>query len=278
MRSGIGSRSSRLLIALVTLLTPFTTAAPPAQGAFAFHPVGAQAAGVGDLGVAHLQGAEGLFWNPSAVVFGKSRTLFSAIDRPFELKALQSQAIAASLRRGRHGLGLTCEVFGFDLYRERVLGAVYGVRLSQRAGVGVAVRALAVTVRGRQSRQWMVLDLGTRVSLHDSVWWAITARNVSGVRAGILGQGGEMGLAIDLGQGADLLVSVQKEAGVPTGFALGIENAAAPGLVLRLGIGSQPERLTAGLGLSRGWLALDYGGNWHSVLGLSHRLSLRVEK
>ncbi len=248
----------------------------PVYSAFEFHPVGAQAAGVGDVGVAHVNGAEGLFWNPASVVFGKKVSLFLAYDRPFALAALERQAVAVSVRWGRQGAGGTYEGFGFSLYREQVFGGVYGVRVLDRVGLGVRVRSLALTVSGRESRRWLVFDLGMRVLLNDVIDWGVAAWNVSGVRTGVLGQGGQMGVMIRVVEGAYLLASVQKEAGMPTGFGVGVAHDVAKALVLRVGIGSQPERFSAGFGLRHGWFEIDYAGIGHTLLGLSHRMSLHM--
>ena len=244
--------------------------------AFEFHPVGAQAAGVGNLGVVHVTGAEGLFWNPAAVVFGKATSLFVAYDRPFDVVALESQAVAVAVRWGNQGFGGTYEGFGFSLYREQVFGGVYGVRVLDRVGLGVRVRSLALMVLGQENRRWLVFDLGMRVLLNDVIDWGVAAWNVSGVRAGVLGQGGQMGVMIRVGDGACLLASVQKEAGLPTGFGVGVQNNVAKRLVLRVGMGSHPERFSAGFGLRQGWFDIDYAGVWHTFLGLSHRVSLHM--
>ena len=248
----------------------------PVNSAFEFHPIGAQTAGVGDVGVAHATGAEGLFWNPASVVFGKGASLFVAYDRPFDLAALESQAVAVYTRWGRQGFGGTYEGFGFALYREQVFGGVYGVRLLDKVGLGVRVRSLALTVSGQKSRRWLVFDLGMRVLLNDVIDWGVAAWNVSGVRTGVLGQGGQMGVNIQVVEAVCLLASVQKEAGMPTGFAVGVEHDVAKMLVLRVGIGSQPERFSAGFGLRQGWFEIDYAGVWHTLLGLSHRVSLQM--
>jgi hypothetical protein len=248
----------------------------PVYSAFEFHPVGAQAAGVGDVGVAHVNGAEGLFWNPASVVFGKNVSLFLAYDRPFALAALERQAAAVSVRWGRQGVGGTYEGFGFSLYREQVLGGVYGVRVLDRVGVGVRVRSLALTVSGQESRRWLVLDLGMRVLLSHEIDWGVAAWNVSGVQTGVLGQGGQMGVMIRVVEGVCLLASVQKEADMPTGFGVGVEHYMAKALVLRVGIGSHPERFSAGFGLRHGWFEIDYAGIVHTLLGMSHRMSLHL--
>ncbi|MGA1199198.1 MAG: hypothetical protein ACO36I_22115, partial [Candidatus Latescibacterota bacterium] len=90
------------------------------------------------------------------------------------------------------------------------------------------------------------------------------------------GQGGQRGVMIRVVEGVCLLASVQKEADMPTGFGVGVEHYMAKALVLRVGIGSHPERFSAGFGLRHGWFEIDYAGIVHTLLGMSHRMSLHL--
>jgi len=158
------------------------------HAAFEFQPVGAHTAGAGDVGVALAAGAPGMFWNPAAMAWGKRVSVFGAYDRPFGMVELATQALSAGVRVGRHGLGATYTGFGFALYREQVFGLVYGLRVSQSAGLGVGMRVLQVMAAGFPTQQWAVFDLGLRVRLHNGVYLGAVARNAGGVRTALLGQ------------------------------------------------------------------------------------------
>lgn len=248
----------------------------PSHAAFEFHPIGAHTAGVGDVGVALAEGAAGLFWNPAAVVWGKRVSFFGAYDRPFGMVELGTQALSVGIKRGRHGIGGRYTGFGFSLYREQVLGVGYGVRLSKRVGLGVGVRSLQVVVAGDPSRQWVVFDLGMRVLLHNGIFLGAVSWNTGGTRTSVLGQGGSVGVSVDVSTQTTVVFDVQKEANFATGAGIGILFRVRPELVLRTGAGSRPERLSAGFGIVKGILAIDYAAVWHTVLGISHRASVVV--
>jgi hypothetical protein len=87
-----------------------------------------------------------------------------------------------------------------------------------------------------------------------------------------LGQGGAVGIATTTIPRITLVIDIQKEAGLPTGASGGITYLVASQLTLRAGIGSRPERLTAGTGIHLKHITLDYAVIYHTVLGLSHRV------
>ena len=85
-----------------------------------------------------------------------------------------------------------------------------------------------------------------------------------------------MGVGFEVAPGVSLLVDVQKEAGMPVGMSAGMEYRAGKRVALRTGAGGGPERLSLGVGLQRGALGVDYAAVYHTVMGLSHRVSLTV--
>lgn len=245
-----------------------------AHAAFEFQPVGAHTAGAGDVGIALSTGASGAFWNPAGVAWGERLSAFAAYDRPFGIAELTTQALSAGLRIGRHGLGVRYMGFGFSLYKERVFGAVCGLRVSRQASVGLGVRVLQLSVAGTPTRQWAVFDLGLRWRLREGVFLGAVARNAGGERASLLGQGGAIGVGIDAMPQVTVVADVQKEANFPAGAGIGMLYRVHPQLVLRTGAGNRPERLSAGFGMKKNGLAVDYAAVWHTVLGITHRASV----
>ena len=73
-----------------------------------------------------------------------------------------------------------------------------------------------------------------------------------------------------------LVADLRKESGMPTGSGVGLEYRLRPGMVLRLGAGGHPERMAAGLGVRKGWVRVDYAALFHTVLGVSHRVSVHL--
>jgi hypothetical protein len=84
------------------------------------------------------------------------------------------------------------------------------------------------------------------------------------------------GVAVRAGPDIWLFGQVEKETGRATGGGAGVRWRVTPTVELRAGAGDQPERLSGGLGLRRGWLQVDYAALQHSLLGLTHRVSIAV--
>ena len=246
------------------------------HAAFEFQPVGAHTAGAGDVGVALATGAAGAFWNPAAVAWGKRLSAFAAYDRPYGMAELTTQALSAGIRIGRHGLGMRYMGFGFSLYKERVFGAVCGLRVSGQASVGLGVRVLQISAAGMPTTQWTVFDLGLRWRLREGVFLGAVARNAGGKDASVLGQGGAVGVGVDVMPQVVVVADVQKEANFPVGAGIGMLYRVHPQLVIRTGMGTRPERLSAGFGVRQNGLAVDYAAMWHTVLGITHRASVIV--
>ncbi len=261
----------------IILVLLFTLLPSSAHTAFEFQPIGAHTSATGDAGVALATGAAGAFWNPAALAWGKRISLFGTYDRPFGIAELATHAFSAGLRTGRHGLGLRYTGFGFALYKEQVLGLIYGLRVFQQLGLGFGIRALQLSTAGMPTQHWVVFDAGIKLQIREGVFLGAAIWNAGGSHTSLLGQSGTVGMGIAIMPQVALVADIQKEANFPTGAGIGIIYHIHPQLVLRTGAGGQPERLSAGFGLRTGGFAIDYAAVWHTILGITHRASVIYE-
>ncbi len=263
----------------LSLSIPFVLFFPlVAEPAFEFRPVGARAGGMGDTFTGMAEGVEALFWNPASVAWLSGIEVTADYERPFGMAELQSQALGLAFPTGVGAGGLSYQSYGFERYRERAVGLVYGCAFSPGLGVGIGVRRMYLDVAGVESRAWSAFDLGARTRLTDRAVWAVSFWNVSGRGAEVLGRGGMMGLLIETAPGVILQVDVKREVGLPTGLSVGLEFRSGRSVMLRAGAGGHPERLSFGIGLLKRKLRLDYAAIYHTVLGVSHRVSLTLRK
>lgn len=261
----------------IILVLLFTLLPSSAHTAFEFQPIGAHTSATGDAGVALATGAAGAFWNPAALAWGKRISLFGTYDRPFGIAELATHAFSAGLRTGRHGLGVKYTGFGFALYKEQVLGLIYGLRVFQQLGLGFGIRALQLSTAGMPTQHWIVFDAGIKLQIREGVFLGAAIWNAGGSHTSLLGQSGTVGMGIAIMPQVALVADIQKEANFPTGAGIGIIYHIHPQLVLRTGAGGQPERLSAGFGLRTGGFAIDYAAVWHTILGITHRASVIYE-
>ncbi len=261
----------------IILVLLFTLLPSSAHTAFEFQPIGAHTSATGDAGVALATGAAGAFWNPAALAWGKRISLFGTYDRPFGIAELATHAFSAGLRTGRHGLGVKYTGFGFALYKEQVLGLIYGLRVFQQLSLGFGIRALQLSTAGMPTQHWIVFDAGIKLQIREGVFLGAAIWNAGGSHTSLLGQSGTVGMGIAIMPQVALVADIQKEANFPTGAGIGIIYHIHPQLVLRTGAGGQPERLSAGFGLRTGGFAIDYAAVWHTILGITHRASVIYE-
>lgn len=248
----------------------------PAVAAFEFHAVGARSGGLGDTFVGWAEGVEGVFWNAGAVAWGEGVSFTGGYERPFGMAALDAHAIGTVASTGRTAVGLGYQEYGFSLYRERTAGLTFGLRPAPRLGLGVRVRRMRLSVAGVANRGWTAFDLGAKFVVRPKVTLGLATWNAGGVSVDVLGQGGTAGVVCQVVPNLALLVDVRKEAGRQTGVSAGVEFSPARRVMLRMGAGGRAERLSVGAGVIHGGFRIDYATLYHTVLGVSHRVSLTV--
>ena len=247
-----------------------------ADAAFEFQAVGARPGGLGDTFAAWAEGVEGVFWNPGAVAWGKGVSVTGGYERPFGMAAMDAHAIGTVASAGRVAVGLGYLEYGFSLYRERTAGLTVGLRVASRLGLGLRIRRMQLSVAGGANRAWTAFDLGARIVFGPKFILGLSTWNAGGKSVDVLGQGGTAGAGFQVVPNLALLLDVRKEAGRPTGVSAGVEYVPARRVMLRMGAGGRAERLSVGAGVIHRGLRIDYATLYHTVLGLSHRVSLTM--
>lgn len=268
--------SPRGLLATCCVLLCIVLMPVRAVAAFEFQAVGARSGGLGDTYVGWVEGVEGVFWNAGAVAWGRGVSITGGFERPFGMAVLDAHAIGTVASTGRTAVGLGYQEYGFSLYRERTAGLTFGLRLASRLGLGVRIRRMRLSAAGGTNRGWTAFDLGAKIVVRPKVTLGLAAWNAGGASVEVLGQGGMAGVGCQVLQNLALLVDVRKEAGRQTGVSAGVEYCPARRVMLRMGAGGRAERLSMGAGVIHRGLRIDYATLYHTVLGLSHRVSLTV--
>jgi hypothetical protein len=73
-------------------------------------------------------------------------------------------------------------------------------------------------------------------------------------------------------------VDVSKEGGFPTSVATGAELCPAEGVLLRMGLRTEPREFSLGVGLKAGPLAVDVSSSLHLDLGITHEAGLTYRR
>lgn len=167
--------------------------------AFADIGVGAEASALGYTGVAGLQGADALAWNPASIVPKAGMELsFSWVDQ-LGLVDFGYMAWSMPLRNGRSAFGASAEVSGDDMLREATLRAAYSHRIRRVwVGLGLGYRRADYGRNRLSADDYVVFD-------PDEVTAGIS-QQVSGSANGLLI---DAGLRIEANRRVDLAVSAR---------------------------------------------------------------------
>jgi len=203
-----------------------------------------------------------------AVAIGDGVSSLAGYERPFGLRELETVSGVGSLRFGRVGVGVS---YQGSQVAESESAVTAGIRVKE-VGVGVRVRQVQYA-----DRRWPVFDLGLLIVGRNGIPVGLVGRNTGGSQTGILGHGGMVGMSVTRDR-MTFAIDVQKEAGTPTGGAVGLEIRVSAIAAIRAGVGGYPERLTLGLGVRCGLAEIDYGILYHTVLGFSHRVAISLTK
>ena len=230
-------------INVVTSAVPFLRISPDAR-----------AGGMGDVGIATTPDANSAFWNLAKTPFAKSRTSISTTYTPW-LKDLglndvylaslagyhqldEDQAVSASIRYFSLGNIQFTDFAGNDLqsFRPREFSVDFGYsrHLSEKLGIGIALRYINSNLAGGQAVNGVSYKTGTAVAADFSLFH-------NGVNAA--GQGLNWGVTLsNLGSKISYTSDAQQKDYIPANLGLG----AAYTWVL-----DETSKFTAGLDINK---------------------------
>lgn len=193
--TSVNAQSSAQPINVVTTAVPFLRISPDAR-----------AGGMGDVGIATIPDASSIFWNLSKIPFAKSNAAIALTYTPW-LKGLdlndvylvsaagyyqldELQAISGSLRYFSLGNIQFTDNLGNPLQqyrpREFAFDAGYSRKLSDKLGVGIALRYINSNLASGQSASGSTYKTGSSVAADLSLFHdGSEGGNISGLNYGI---------------------------------------------------------------------------------------------
>ena len=245
------------------------------RGAFEPFAEGARSAGRGEAVAACSGDAWIVFLNPAALSTLTGRTLsLTIVPHRFGLKELgrASFVYVEPLLWGVLSLGGTRA--GFELYRELTLRGACGVSIPGDLSIGLAVTWYHLSIAGYGSAWTVGVDAGLRLDLSDGIAWGVAASNINAPAIGRakeeIPRGFSTGVVVSPLEAVQLSLDLTKEDRYPPSLRVGVEVSVLEMLALRCGTSTDPSNLSCGLGLSWGFVQIDYALTDHPVLGMTH--------
>ncbi|MBD3220683.1 hypothetical protein GF314_05530 [bacterium] len=271
--------------------------ASPAEAAFENFTVDPRARAMGETGVSLDEAGYAATVNPAGLgrLAGRGAVAASYVQ-PFGLDFHGLYYLGAALpvpgRSGGVGVALRqygVEFEGVDLQTETTLSLSYGVPLYEdihsRIAVGVGLNVMRLefgeTVSGLDpgTDTSLGVDAGLMATLHDHIHMGVLVHNVNAPKIGIdeeeLPRRIQAGLAYEPYTGVVTVMEMESLHGGEVQWHGGIEVEVVERFVLRTGLLTRPNKLTAGFGYTFAGASLNYGfSTGGGVLDSSHQFGL----
>lgn len=239
---------------------------------------GARPLGMAGAFVAVADNPDAVYYNAAGlwqINHWSAQAFYSA---PFNVRDLSTVSFVMVFPWKRGTAGAMFESYGFDLYRETTLGVSYAYAFHNRFAAGVSVNYYHLSIRGGGQTGIAGVDVGALFRPHSLVQIGFQARNITRPRiAGeVLPQVMVFGAGIMPTEQITIGLDAYKDFRFSTDVRGGVEYRPLPVLALRMGVGRDPSRLSAGIGITLKYARLDYAMYTHPDLGVTHAISAGI--
>ena len=250
----------------------------PAGAAFEKQETNAASGAMAGLGLARPQSPSALFENPAWL--GSSRLLSGSVfyTRHFNLANLAYQVASLEGSFSKYGWGLGATDFGNPLYREQTFSLGASAPLGPRARLGLALKGFRARVSGYGEANALGVDLGVAGWIRHDLTFGACGANLNRPKIGKAGEELPQSLSAGAVYRPLTLVAIgailEEDPRYGTSFRAGSEVQVGRHLLLRGGMRTNPNALTAGFGVALRGLAFDYSLRTHPTLGATHGFGL----
>lgn len=243
-----------------------------------YHLTGGQAA----LGhtAAGLPSVWSVFYNPGALGEVEGLEVGAFFDARYTFAELGIGGFGAVVPVSEGRFGLSVINFGNSLYREQMVGAAYGRRLSEKFSAGIKLNLHSLQLGGGYgSRTTLSGDLGFLYHLNQDLSLVGSLHNPSRAnfsdyddeRLPVLLKGGfRYAFSDDVFFSGEVWKEWTESAQVRAGLSYRVIDR----IFLQAGAGTQPTLFSFGVGYRSGPFQLNLASSYHNTLGFSPQLSL----
>jgi hypothetical protein len=245
-------------------------------------PLGIRAQALGGASVAKGRDAEALLDNPASLTNLTGSTFTAFYTNPFGIKELRLSSFSGNTNYANFAVGAAFIDFGNSLYRDRRyhLALARSFLPAQRLAIGAigALRHLRIAGYGDDSA--VLFNMGTQLRLSESFVLGSALTNLLDAAIGRqqekLPRSVCLGLAYSPHAALTLQMDLYKQNDFSEEWRIGIEANPLSPLLLRAGIGTNPDRLTAGFALRVFKFSLQFAAFSHTDLGWSEQFAVTL--
>ena len=229
--------------------------------------------------ISSFNDAFSIFNNPAALSGINIRT--SGIyysPSPFGLKELSKTCGVFSQPTSFGNLGIGFSVYGFELYKETVIGLTYAGKLTSNFYAGVTASYKTISIKNYGSTGVLYFNLGGIAVISDKINVGFSFENIN--RATVADESNQLPVVYSVGisykaiKELQVFAALAKELNYNASVRLGAEYSILNFLTLRIGTASEPNTFSSGIGLIYSVFHFDYAVTSHPDLGLTHQFGV----
>jgi len=245
-------------------------------------PLGIRAQALGGASVARGREAEAMLDNPASLSNLNGSTFTVFYSHPFGLKELRLSSFSGSASYANFAFGAALVDLGHALYRDRryYMALARNFLSTRKLTIGMSASLRHLRISGYGDDSAMLFNLGTQFRLSESLRLGSALTNIFDAA---IGQQQEklpanvcFGLAYSPGTTLTLQMDVYKQNDFPEEWRLGIEANPVSPLLLRVGVGTNPDRLTCGFALRVFKFSLQFAAFSHTDLGWTEQFAVTL--
>jgi hypothetical protein len=206
------------------------------------------------------------------------------VPEQFSLPELRTMACVVGIPSALVSTAVRIERFGFDLYKETMVGIAMARMIDQNIFLGMCMNWNQLDIQTYGSLHYSSFDGGLLIRIIDNINIGFSLKNIligrMSAADGSLRQQGLLGICWK--PISDLLLSLEFEKDIrfPVSLKLGVEKKFLDVIALRTGIADNPDKYSVGIAIMYSCFEFGYAGYSHTDLGWTHQVELtfKIEK
>lgn len=222
-----------------------------------------------------------ILYNPANIRTGSSFNVYTSYRNFYGLTGIYQADIVANTLIFGIGSAFAISKYGNDLYSEVEINAGGNYNITEKLSLGLGLNGYFLSIKNYGDSQSFGLNLGFQYEYLETLSIGAFISNINNPKIGSveeeLPQTFSLGFKYDLMKRATLFFELFRDVKHEQDYRAGFEYEPYENIFLRVGVMDNTGTYSFGFGSSFNFLIFDYALIDHSVLGISHAISIGVE-
>jgi hypothetical protein len=242
---------------------------------------GAREQSLGNAVVAMHNSAFALIYNPANIQSASAFNVFTSYRNFYGVPEIYQADIIANTAVYNIPVAIAVSKYGNDLYAETEISAGGSYKIYDNLSLGISLQGYFLSIKNYGESQSWGINLGIQYNYLESLSIGAFVSNINQPTIGSikedLPQTFALGFQYRLMEKGTLYLELFRDVKHEQDYRAGFEYQLFEQLFLRMGIMDNTNTYSFGLGSSFGFMHFDYALLNHSILGVSHVITLGAE-